>query len=57
MTVESKQAVGEVWAAAVAAGAIEVNKPEDHDWGGCSGYVADPEGLRWEIVWVPGLTQ
>ena len=24
-------------------------------WGGRSGYVADPEGNRWEIAWAPGL--
>jgi len=24
-------------------------------WGGRSGYIADPEGNRWEIAWAPGL--
>jgi catechol 2,3-dioxygenase-like lactoylglutathione lyase family enzyme len=38
---------------AVAAGATLVAPPTDRDWGGCSAYVADPEGNRWEIAWAP----
>ena len=26
---------------------------EQRDWGGYSGYFADPEGNRWEIAWAP----
>ena len=24
------------------------------DWGGYSGYFADPDGFRWEVAWNPG---
>ena len=41
--------------AAVAAGAEPVSAPVRREWGGVSGYVADPEGNRWEIAWLPGL--
>jgi hypothetical protein len=26
------------------------------DWGGTSGYVADPDGHPWEIAYAPGFT-
>lgn len=45
--------VDAAWKTAVAAGARPVGEPEDRPWGGRSGYVADPEGNRWEIAWVP----
>lgn len=38
---------------ALAAGATEVTRPVEREWGGYSGYVADPEGNRWEIAWAP----
>ena len=38
-----------------AAGGTLVKAPHRADWGGYSGYVADPEGNRWEIAWLPGL--
>jgi catechol 2,3-dioxygenase-like lactoylglutathione lyase family enzyme len=38
---------------AVAAGATEVARPVERAWGGYTGYVADPEGNRWEIAWAP----
>jgi uncharacterized protein len=38
--------------AAVRAGGRPVSAPEDHPWGGRSGLVADPEGNRWELLWV-----
>lgn len=38
----------------MAAGARVVGAPVDREWGGYSGYVADPEGNRWEIAWLPG---
>ena len=41
--------------AALAAGAELVSAPVQREWGGYSGYVADPEGNRWEIAWLPGL--
>ena len=33
------------------AGAEVVAPPSDRAWGGRSGYIADPEGNRWELVW------
>jgi catechol 2,3-dioxygenase-like lactoylglutathione lyase family enzyme len=51
--VERRQQVDEVFAGFVAAGANVVAQPVDRSWGGRSGYVADPEGNRWEIAWAP----
>lgn len=36
-----------------AAGA-EVTDPVEREWGGYSGYFADPDGVHWEICWNPG---
>ena len=47
--------VDSAWQAAVASGATPVSEPVDRPWGGRSGYVADPEGNRWEIAWVPPM--
>jgi uncharacterized protein len=49
--VDSREGVDRAFAAAVAAGATVVAEPTDRPWGGRSGYVADPEGNRWEIAW------
>ncbi|MBM2616153.1 VOC family protein [Actinoplanes sp. LDG1-06] len=49
--VDSRAAVDSAFAAAVGAGATAVAPPVDRDWGGRSGYIADPEGNRWEIAW------
>ncbi|MCY1143343.1 VOC family protein [Actinoplanes sp. Pm04-4] len=49
--VDSREQVDSAFAAAVAAGATPVADPVDRPWGGRSGYVADPEGNRWEIAW------
>jgi uncharacterized glyoxalase superfamily protein PhnB len=51
--VETRSAVDEAHAAAVGAGARSVVDPEDQPWGGRSGVLADPEGNRWEVLWVP----
>jgi catechol 2,3-dioxygenase-like lactoylglutathione lyase family enzyme len=53
--VGSPQAVDEVLATARGAGA-EVSAGEYRDWGGYTGYFADPNGFRWEIAWNPGPT-
>ncbi len=37
-----------------AAGASEVGEAVDREWGGYSGYFADPDGFRWEIAFNPG---
>jgi catechol 2,3-dioxygenase-like lactoylglutathione lyase family enzyme len=50
----SREAVDDVVARAVAAGATVLKAPEPTDWGGYSGYVADPDGHPWEIAHNPG---
>ena len=49
----SREAVDEAVARAVAAGARVLKAPEATEWGGYSGYVADPEGHPWEIAHNP----
>jgi hypothetical protein len=46
--------VDRVMAEARAAGATVVAEPTRRDWGGYSGYFADPDGFRWEIAYNPG---
>lgn len=48
------QAVDDVLAQASAAGALLVSDAVQRDWGGYSGYFADPDGFRWEIAYNPG---
>lgn len=47
---------GEVLDSAVAAGATLVAPVTRRDWGGVSGYFADPDGVRWEVAHNPGLS-
>ena len=51
--VESKEAVDAVLDEAADAGAEIVQAGVDRDWGGYSGYFADPDGHRWEVAWNP----
>jgi len=37
-----------------AAGAVITRPAHDADWGGRSGYFADPDGHLWEVAWNPG---
>ena len=46
--------VDEVLATARAAGADPVHEPQHREWGGYTGYFADPDGYRWEIATNPG---
>lgn len=46
--------VDTVIAEAQAAGASEVGEPQQRDWGGYTGYFADPDGFRWEVAFNPG---
>ena len=55
VNVADRAAVDDAFAAAVAAGARPVVPPVERIWGGYSGYVADPEGTRWELAWLPGF--
>lgn len=51
----SPEEVDQVWHAAVVNGAVAVAEPVAREWGGYSGYIADPEGNRWEVAWGPGF--
>ena len=45
--------VDRAFAEFVAAGATVVKPPESTEWGGYSGYVADPDGHLWEVAFNP----
>lgn len=45
--------VDRAFAEFVAAGATVVKQPESTEWGGYSGYVADPDGHLWEVAFNP----
>ncbi len=45
--------VRDVLALAARAGA-PVTGPVQREWGGFTGYFADPDGFRWEVAWNPG---
>ncbi|WP_382304542.1 VOC family protein [Herbiconiux sp. UC225_62] len=49
--VDSAADVDAAFEAAVRAGATALAEPSTREWGGRSGYIADPEGNRWEIAW------
>lgn len=53
--VATKDEVDGCWQQWVDAGATPIAEPVDHAYGPRSGYVADPEGNRWEIAWAPGV--
>jgi uncharacterized protein len=46
--------VDAILAGARAAGSPEVGEAEQREWGGYSGYFADPDGFRWEVAVNPG---
>jgi catechol 2,3-dioxygenase-like lactoylglutathione lyase family enzyme len=46
--------VDRVLAEARAAGATVTAEAVERDWGGYSGYFADPDGFRWEVAYNPG---
>jgi uncharacterized protein len=52
--VATEAEVDEVLATARAAGADPVPEPQHREWGGYTGYFADPDGYRWEIATNPG---
>jgi uncharacterized protein len=56
LNVTTRNEVDDAVASAVAAGARPIGSPVEREWGGYSGYFADPEGHRWEIAWAPWLT-
>ncbi|MDR6263054.1 MULTISPECIES: VOC family protein [Rhodobacterales] len=50
---DSPDQVDSAFAAALAAGAVAVTKPEKTFWGGYSGNIADPDGHLWEYAHNP----
>lgn len=52
--VPARADVDAVLARAREAGADPVTPAVDRDWGGYTGYFADPDGFRWEVAWNPG---
>jgi uncharacterized glyoxalase superfamily protein PhnB len=53
LRVGTREAVNQACARALRAGAQSVAAAQDQPWGGRSAIVADPEGNRWEVLWVP----
>jgi catechol 2,3-dioxygenase-like lactoylglutathione lyase family enzyme len=53
--VRTKAEVDAVLREAEAVGAKITRPAHDADWGGRSGYFADPDGHLWEIAWNPGF--
>ncbi|MGH2700020.1 MAG: GNAT family N-acetyltransferase [Actinomycetota bacterium] len=54
VNVEAPELVDRALQAARAAGAEITVEPADAEWGGRSGCIADPEGNRFEVAWMPG---
>ena len=52
--VATRAEVDAVLETARAAGAHPVREAEERDWGGYTGYFADPDGFRWEVAFNPG---
>lgn len=52
--VDSPEGVDAVLATAREAGATIIADPVTRDWGGYTGYFADPDGFRWEVAYNPG---
>ena len=50
----TKQGVDTVLEQAAAAGATQVGEAVEREWGGYTGYFADPDGFRWEVAYNPG---
>jgi len=51
--VKSKEAVDALLRQAEKAGAKILKPAQDTDWGGYSGYFADPDEYLWEVAWNP----
>ena len=51
--VATREEVDQVLALAAGIGA-QVTGPQTRDWGGYTGYFADPDGFRWEVAYNPG---
>jgi len=53
---DSPEAVDVTYASWLEAGAQRVRMPELKEWGGYSGYVADPDGHLWELAHNPSTS-
>jgi uncharacterized protein len=53
--VSTKEEVGQVLSQAIQAGAVLLKAAGNTEWGGYSGYFADPDGHPWEVAWSPQL--
>jgi uncharacterized glyoxalase superfamily protein PhnB len=51
--VHQPEEVDALLAAVAAAGARIVKPAARADWGGRTGYFADPDGFLWEVAWNP----
>ena len=51
--VHSPEAVDQLLAEASQGGGRLVKAGHKADWGGYSGYFADPDGFLWEVAWNP----
>jgi catechol 2,3-dioxygenase-like lactoylglutathione lyase family enzyme len=51
--VRSPEEVDRLLAEAAAGGGRVVKPGQRSDWGGYTGYFADPEGFLWEVAWNP----
>jgi len=54
--VPDAESVSRVLDDAVAAGATLITPATSREWGGVTGYFADPDGYRWEIACNPSTT-
>src|SRR3712207_3217603 len=54
--VEEEAMVDEAIESVREAGGRVLAEPVAREWGGRSGYFADPEGNVWELAWMPGAT-
>lgn len=55
INVDDEDAVTRALDAAVAAGATPLKPAERAEWGGVSGYFADPDGYAWEVAFNPSF--
>jgi uncharacterized protein len=53
--VGSREAVDDVMAQAVQAGAAVIKAATETFWGGYAGYFQDPDGHVWEVAWNPEM--
>jgi uncharacterized protein len=51
--VTDKETVDLALAQAVRAGGVLLKPAREAEWGGYSGYFADPDGYPWEVAWNP----